>query len=82
MIVLGISRGIVVLMDRGQITDTILNFAEGAVSGLSSVVFIMIMYLLVCMGAYDQHVEPRKNTDCNNLPETGPAISLCSGRQQ
>jgi uncharacterized ion transporter superfamily protein YfcC len=49
MIVLGISRGIVVLMDRGQITDTILNFAEGAVSGLSSVVFIMIMYLLVCI---------------------------------
>ncbi|KLV02231.1 C4-dicarboxylate ABC transporter [Photobacterium aquae] len=45
-LIIGIARGIVVIMDRGMITDTILNSAEHIVSGLSSVVFINVMYLL------------------------------------
>lgn len=43
-LIIGIARGIVVIMDRGMITDTILNSAEHIVSGLSSIVFINVMY--------------------------------------
>jgi len=43
-LIIGIARGIVVVMDRGMITDTILFAAENAVTGLSSVVFINVMY--------------------------------------
>jgi uncharacterized ion transporter superfamily protein YfcC len=43
-LVIGIARGIVVVMDAGKITDTILFWAEGAVTGLSSVAFINTMF--------------------------------------
>ncbi len=42
--VIGIARGIVVVMNAGNITDTILFWSENAVSGLSEVVFINAMY--------------------------------------
>lgn len=45
-LIIGIARGIVVIMDRGMITDTILNSAEHIVAGLSSVVFINVMFWL------------------------------------
>ncbi|OOE88296.1 YfcC family protein [Salinivibrio sharmensis] len=45
-LIIGIARGIVVIMDKGMITDTILNSAESLVSGLSSFVFINVMYWL------------------------------------
>ncbi|URM11244.1 YfcC family protein [Vibrio anguillarum] len=45
-LIIGIARGIVVIMDRGMITDTILFSAEQMVTGLSSVIFINVMYLL------------------------------------
>ncbi|MFD3246504.1 YfcC family protein [Rahnella aquatilis] len=45
-LIIGIARGIVVIMDNGMITHTILHSAEGMVSGLSSVLFINVMFLL------------------------------------
>jgi uncharacterized ion transporter superfamily protein YfcC len=45
-LVIGIARGIVVVMDAGKITDTILFWAEGAVEGLSTIAFINTMYWL------------------------------------
>lgn len=45
-LVIGIARGIVVVMDAGKITDTILFWAEGAVTGLSTIAFINAMYWL------------------------------------
>lgn len=45
-LIIGIARGIVVVMDKGMITHTILHSAEGVVSGLSSIVFINVMYWL------------------------------------
>ncbi len=45
-LIIGIARGIVVVMDRGMITDTILYSAEQMVTGLSSVVFINVMFFL------------------------------------
>lgn len=43
-LVIGLARGIVVVMDAGKITDTILFWAESSVRGLSKVYFINAMY--------------------------------------
>jgi uncharacterized ion transporter superfamily protein YfcC len=43
-LIIGIARGIVVVMDAGHITDTILHSSAEAVKGYSSVVFINVMY--------------------------------------
>lgn len=48
-LIIGIARGIVVIMDRGMITDTILFQAEQMISGLSSVIFINVMFFLEIM---------------------------------
>ena len=45
-LIIGIARGIVVVMDNGMITHTILHSAEGIVTGLSTVVFINVMFAL------------------------------------
>jgi uncharacterized ion transporter superfamily protein YfcC len=45
-LVIGIARGIVVIMDAGNITDTILYWSEEAVTGLSTTAFINAMYWL------------------------------------
>ncbi len=43
-LVIGIARGIVVVMDAGKMTDTILFWAEGAVTGLPEIGFINTMF--------------------------------------
>ena len=43
-LIIGIARGVTVIMTNGQITDTILNSAEQAVSGLGGVAFINLMF--------------------------------------
>ena len=43
-LVIGIARGIVVVMDAGKITDTILFWSEHAVAGLSTFAFINVMF--------------------------------------
>lgn len=43
-LIIGLARGIVVVMDAGHLTDTILNWAEGTVAGLNEIVFINVMY--------------------------------------
>lgn len=45
-LIIGVARGITVIMNNGLITDTVLYWAEGAVAGLSSVGFIIVTYLL------------------------------------
>src|SRR3954454_2305624 len=45
-LIIGIARGVTVIMTNGQITDTVLNAAEQAVSGLGGVAFINLMYIL------------------------------------
>jgi uncharacterized ion transporter superfamily protein YfcC len=45
-LIIGIARGITVIMANGMITDTVLNWAEQAVSDLGGVAFINLMYLL------------------------------------
>ena len=45
-LIIGIARGITVVMTNGQITDTVLNWAELAVSNLGGVAFINLMFLL------------------------------------
>lgn len=43
-LIIGMARGIVVVMDAGGISDTILHWAELGVAGLSSVVFVNVIY--------------------------------------
>ncbi len=43
-LVIGIARGIVVIMDAGNITDTILHTGENSLAGLSGVGFINMMF--------------------------------------
>jgi uncharacterized ion transporter superfamily protein YfcC len=43
-LIIGLARGIVVIMDAGHITDTILNAAETSVAGLSQTAFILVIY--------------------------------------
>ncbi|MGO4910186.1 YfcC family protein [Pseudorhodobacter sp. W20_MBD10_FR17] len=43
-LIIGLARGIVVIMDAGHMTDTILHWAEGMVAGLNRIVFINVMY--------------------------------------
>jgi uncharacterized ion transporter superfamily protein YfcC len=43
-LIIGVARGIVVVMDDGKITDTILNWSASGLEGLSTVVFINVMF--------------------------------------
>lgn len=43
-LIIGLARGIVVIMDAGQITDTILHAAETRVTGLPQTAFILVIY--------------------------------------
>ena len=44
--IIGISRGITVLMNSGSITDTVLHWGESALSGAGSVAFTLLVYLI------------------------------------
>lgn len=43
-LVIGLARGIVVVMDNGMITATILNFFEGKITGMSSIAYVNAMF--------------------------------------
>ena len=45
-LVIGLARGIVVIMDNGQITNTILYWSEQALNDASSVMFINLMFVI------------------------------------
>jgi uncharacterized ion transporter superfamily protein YfcC len=45
-LIIGVARGITVVMNNGLITDTVLNAAETAVADLGGVAFIVLMYVL------------------------------------
>lgn len=45
-LIIGVARGITVIMNNGLITDTVLYWAEQAVSGLGGIAFILVVYLL------------------------------------
>jgi uncharacterized ion transporter superfamily protein YfcC len=45
-LIIGVARGVTVIMTNGLITDTVLYWAEQAVSGLGGVGFIIVTYLL------------------------------------
>jgi uncharacterized ion transporter superfamily protein YfcC len=43
-LIIGLARGIVVIMDAGKITDTILHWAEVSVGGLPTIAFVNVIY--------------------------------------
>jgi uncharacterized ion transporter superfamily protein YfcC len=67
-LVIGIARGIVVVMDAGKITDTILFWSEGAVKGLSTVAFINVMFVLELMLSFfvPSVVGPRRSDNADH----------------
>lgn len=44
--IIGISRGITVVMNAGLITDTILSWGEAALTGVGSLIFLILTYLI------------------------------------
>lgn len=48
-LIIGVARGIVVVMDDGKITDTILNMAAQSLAGLSTVMFVNVMFWIEVM---------------------------------
>jgi uncharacterized ion transporter superfamily protein YfcC len=45
-LIIGIARGITVIMNNGKITDTVLSWCENAVEGLSGTGFVLILFVL------------------------------------
>ena len=45
-LIIGIARGITVIMNNGMITDTVLNWAEEAVADLGGAQFVLLLFLL------------------------------------
>ena len=45
-LIIGIARGITVIMNNGKITDTVLHWVENALGGTGEVAFLIIMFLL------------------------------------
>ena len=45
-LIIGVARGVVVVMDAGHLSDTVLNWSEQSVEGLSPIAFINVMYWL------------------------------------
>jgi uncharacterized ion transporter superfamily protein YfcC len=45
-LIIGIARGITVIMNNGQITDTVLHWAEVALGDVGKAAFAVVMYLL------------------------------------
>jgi uncharacterized ion transporter superfamily protein YfcC len=45
-LIIGIARGITVIMNNGQITDTVLHWAEVALEGVGQAAFAVVMYAL------------------------------------
>src|SRR5436305_13248831 len=45
-LIIGIARGITVIMNNGQITDTVLHWAESALGDVGSGAFAVVMFLL------------------------------------
>jgi uncharacterized ion transporter superfamily protein YfcC len=45
-LIIGIARGITVIMNNGQITDTVLHWAEAALGDVGQVAFSIVMYAL------------------------------------
>jgi uncharacterized ion transporter superfamily protein YfcC len=43
-LIIGLARGIVVIMDQGRITDTILHALEGWITGMSNVAFVNALF--------------------------------------
>ena len=45
-LIIGISRGITVIMNDGAVTDTILNWGEQALAGAGPVMFVVLVYFI------------------------------------
>lgn len=45
-LIIGVARGINIILENGMISDTILNYASSGVAGMSSYLFVIVMYFV------------------------------------
>lgn len=45
-LIIGVARGINIIMDKGLISDTLLNYTSNAVSGMNGVLFVAMLFIL------------------------------------
>lgn len=51
-LVIGLARGIVIIMDQGRITDTILHTFEGWITGMSQVAFVNALFAIEALMSF------------------------------
>jgi Predicted membrane protein len=73
-LIIGLARGIVVVMDAGRITDTILHWAEVSVGGLSEVVFINVIYWIEVLMSF--FVPSSSGLAVLSMPIMGPVADF------
>ena len=84
--IIGISRGITVLMNDGHITDTILHWGETALSGLGSTSFVLLapcevgVMLTQTAGEYEQKLQEKDLVLFTSQPEQ-PIKIMADGRR-
>ena len=87
-LIIGIARGITVVMNNGEITDTVLNWAEQALGDVGEAGFAVVMFAAVPAAVVPDPVlvRPRHRRDADHEP-TGelrrrPARSWSSRRSR
>lgn len=48
-LIIGVARGVNMIMDNGLISDSILYYSSNLVSGMNSIVFIIVMMIIFCV---------------------------------
>lgn len=51
-LVLGVARAVNILLENGYISDTILNYFSGVVTGMSPMLFILVMLVVIILGFF------------------------------
>lgn len=51
-LVVGVARAVNILLENGYISDTILNYFSGVVTGMSPMLFILVMLVVIILGFF------------------------------
>ena len=51
-LVVGVARAVNILLENGYISDTILNYFSGVVTGMSPMFFILVMLVVIILGFF------------------------------
>ena len=74
-LIIGVARGVTVIMTNGLITDTVLYWMEQATSGLTGVGFIIVTYLLYLPLSF--LIPSSSGLATVSMPILAPLVDLC-----